>query len=107
MVLAIWLYLLAARGGFWLADQRDDDGPAWQGAADGSWPAIAAIIPARDEAECVGETVASLIRQNYPGAFHVIMVDDQSRDGTALAARDAATALGAADRLTVVPGRAL
>src|ERR1700719_4727539 len=61
MVLAIWLYLLAARGGFWLAAQRDDDGPAWDGAADGSWPAIAAIIPARDEAECVAETIGSLI----------------------------------------------
>ena len=42
MVLAIWLYLLAARGGFWLAAQRDDDGPAWEG----PWPTIAAIIPA-------------------------------------------------------------
>src|SRR5258708_13569744 len=107
MVLAIWLYLLVARGGFWLADQRDDDGPAWQGAADGSWPAIAAIIPARDEAACVGETIASLIRQNYPGALHVILVDDQSRDGTALVARDAAAALNAADRLTIVSGRPL
>jgi hypothetical protein len=94
MVLAIWLYLLAARGGFWLAAQRDDDGPVWNGAADGSWPAIAAVIPARDEAECVGETIASLIRQNYPGTLHVILVDDQSRDGTALVARDAAAALG-------------
>ena len=107
MVLAIWLYLLAARGGFWLADQRDDDGPAWSGTADGSWPAIAAIIPARDEAACVAETIASLIRQNYAGLLHVILVDDQSRDGTALVARDAAAALGAADRLTVVSGRAL
>ena len=44
MVLAIWLYLLAARGGFWLSAQRDDDGPVWDGAAGGSWPAIAAII---------------------------------------------------------------
>src|SRR5580704_8751687 len=107
MVLAIWLYLLAARGGFWLAGERDDDGPAWEGTADGSWPAIAAIIPARDEAACVAETIASLIRQNYPGALHVILVDDQSRDGTALVARDAAAALDATERLTVVQGRAL
>jgi len=107
MVLAIWLYLLAARGGFWLARQRDDDGPAWAGAADGSWPAVAVIVPARDEAACVAETIASLIRQNYSGLLHVILVDDQSRDGTALVAREAAAALGAADRLTVVPGRAL
>src|ERR1700731_784942 len=107
MVLAIWLYLLAARGGFWLAAQRDDDGPAWQGTADGSWPASAPIIPAGDEAACVAETIASLIRQNYPGSLHVILVDDQSRDGTAQVARDAAAALGAANRLTVVSGRAL
>jgi len=107
MVLAIWLYLLAARSGFWLARQRDDDGPVWNGAADGSWPAVAAIVPARDEAACVAETIASLIRQNYSGPLHVILVDDQSRDGTAPVAREAAAALGAADRLTVVAGRAL
>ena len=73
----------------------------------GPWPAITAVIPARDEAECVGETVASLLRQDYPGEFHVILVDDQSRDGTAQVARDAAEALGAACRLTVLSGRAL
>ena len=103
MVLAIWLYLLAGRGGFWLARQRDDAIPAGVR----SWPAMAAIIPARDEAECVGETISSLLRQNYPGEFAIILVDDQSRDATARVARDAAAALGAADRLTVVPGGAL
>ncbi len=103
MVLAIWLYLLAGRGGFWLARQRDDAIPAGVR----SWPAMTAIIPARDEAECVGETISSLLRQNYPGEFAIILVDDQSRDATAQVARDAAAALGAADRLTVVSGRAL
>jgi len=103
MALAIWLYLLAGRGGFWLARERDDGIPARAG----SWPAITAIIPARDEAECVGETISSLLRQDYPGEFAVILVDDQSRDATAQVARDAAAALGAADRLTVLSGRAL
>jgi hopene-associated glycosyltransferase HpnB len=106
MVLAIWLYLLAARGGFWLAAQRDDDGVGGD-LADQAWPTVAAVIPARDEAACVGETVTSLLRQTYAGSFTVILVDDQSRDGTAQVARDAATALGAADHLTVVSGRAL
>jgi len=106
MVLAIWLYLLAARGRFWLAVERDDDG-AGCGADGGRWPAVAAVIPARDEAACVGDTIASLIRQTYPGAFHIVLVDDGSRDGTAPIARDAAAALGAADRLTVVTGRPL
>ncbi len=103
MVLAIWLYFLAGRGGFWLARERD----AGADGQFGPWPAIAAVIPARDEADCVGETVASLLRQDYAGAFTVILVDDQSRDGTAQAARDAAAALGAADRLHVLTGRPL
>ena len=103
MVLAIWVYLLAGRGVFWLARERDDKIPA----SAGPWPAITSIIPARDEAECVGETVASLLRQDYGGEFTVILVDDQSRDATAQVARDAAAAIGAAERLTVLAGRAL
>ena len=107
MVLAIWLYLVAARGGFWRAAERDDEGPLSPGPASDRWPAVTAIIPARDEAEGVGATIASLLRQDYPGAFKVILVDDQSRDATARLAREAAAALGAADRLSVVSGRAL
>jgi hopene-associated glycosyltransferase HpnB len=103
MVLAIWLYLLSGRGAFWLARERDHGSTAGKG----FWPAIAAIIPARDEAECVGATVASLLRQDYPGEFTLILVDDQSRDATAQVARDAAAALGAGMRLNVLAGRAL
>ena len=107
MVLAIWLYLLAGRGMFWRAGQRDDAIPAEEGARGGPSPAVAVIIPARDEAESVGSTVASLLRQDYSGEFTVIVIDDQSRDATAQVAREAAAALGAADRLTVLPGQAL
>src|ERR1700683_4276465 len=103
MVLLIWLYLIAARGGFWRAAECDGDAPSWSG----PWPAVTAIVPARDEAECVGATVGSPLRQDYPGPFPVIVVDDQSRDGTAQVAREAAAALNAAARLTVLAGRAL
>jgi len=103
MVLAIWLYLVLGRGAFWQAAVHERGGPAW----DGPWPAVAAVIPARDEAESVAMTVSSLLQQNYPGELKVIVVDDQSHDATAQVARDAAAALGAADRLTVVSGRAL
>ena len=106
MVLLIWLYLAAARGGFWRAAERDDVSPAGD-IAPGDWPTVSAVIPARDEAECVGQTVASLLRQTYPGEFNVVLVDDQSRDGTAQVARDAAASLGAAGRLTVISGSAL
>jgi hopene-associated glycosyltransferase HpnB len=106
MVLLIWLYLVAARGGFWRAVQRDDASPL-DGIAPGTWPVVSAVIPARDEAECVGQTVASLLRQTYPGEFNVVLVDDQSRDGTAQVAREAAAASGAGGRLTVISGSAL
>jgi hopene-associated glycosyltransferase HpnB len=105
IVLVIWLYLVAARGGFWCAAKRDNDEqverPAMQ------WPQVSAVIPARDEAETVDETVASLLRQDYPGRLTLILVDDQSRDDTAARARDAAAALGGSDRLVVISGRAL
>jgi hopene-associated glycosyltransferase HpnB len=116
IVLAIWLYLIAARGGFWRAAERDDAGVTPGSDASRRWPAVSAVIPARDEAETIGETVASLLRQNYQGIFNVIVVDDQSRDATARIAREAADALGAGERaealgagerLTVLPGRAL
>jgi hopene-associated glycosyltransferase HpnB len=97
--LAVWVYLIAGRGGFWLAAERDDEGPAPL-----AWPAVTVIIPARDEAQSVGETIASLLRQDYPGPFSVILVDDQSTDGTAEVARHAAAA---ADRLTILSGAAL
>ena len=98
--LVVWVYLIAGRGGFWLAAERDDGGPA-----PATWPAVTAVIPARDEAESVGQTIASLLQQDYPGAFSIVLVDDQSSDGTADVARQAAAA--SADRLTIVPGAAL
>ena len=92
--LAVWIYLIAGRGGFWLASERDDGGPA-----PAAWPAVMAVIPARDEAEGVGETIASLLQQDYPGPFSIILVDDQSSDGTAEVARHAAAGgRGSADR---------
>ena len=103
MVVAIWVYLLIGRGGFWLTRPRDD-GTATE---EGSWPAIVAIIPARDEAETVGRTITSLLQQDYPGEFSIILVDDQSCDGTAQLARAAAVSVGRARQLTVLPGRPL
>jgi len=65
-------------------------------------PAVVAVIPARDEADVIGEAVASLLGQEYGGSLRVIVVDDGSSDGTAAVARDAAARLGAAARLTVL-----
>ncbi|MCC7348064.1 MAG: glycosyltransferase [Variibacter sp.] len=103
LALAIWAYLLVGRGGFWLGLQNDSRSAA----APARWPAVTAVIPARNEAEHVGETVASLLRQDYPGPLSVIVVDDNSTDGTAEAARHAVAGLAGAGRLEVVGGRPL
>src|SRR5471032_1513764 len=99
--LAIWLYLVLARGGFWRARERDDRDAPTEPAV---WPAVTAVVPARDEADVIGRAVGSLLAQDYPGPFRVILVDDQSTDGTAEVARGAA---GAGERLQVIDGKPL
>ncbi len=84
-----WLVLLAFRGGFWLCRERDDQGEAAEPAA---WPAVVAVVPARNEADVVDRAVGSLRRQDYPGAFRIILVDDGSADGTSDRVREAAGA---------------
>lgn len=99
--LAIWLVLVFARDGFWLARERDDrQRPPAEHAA--VWPSVTVVVPARDEAEVIARSIGSLARQDYPGAFRIVLVDDDSSDGTAAIARAAG-----AERLTVLPGAAL
>jgi hopene-associated glycosyltransferase HpnB len=99
--LAIWLYLLLAHGSFWR------EMPGAPPAPPPRWPDIVAVVPARDEAESIAGAVGSLLQQRYPGRMAVVVVDDHSSDGTGTIARDAAQALGAADRLTVIGARDL
>jgi hopene-associated glycosyltransferase HpnB len=113
MVLAVWVYLLIGRGMFWRATAREEvegggaEAPAKKPRSEHPLPTVTVVIPARNEEESIGATVTSLLRQDYAGAFAVIVVDDQSDDATARVAREAAAACGAAERLTVLPGRAL
>lgn len=126
--LAIWLVLVFARDGFWLARERDAQKPfvtpgpyrgppatqphggeiaaQWMpGQARHDeivWPPVTAIVPARDEAEVIARSIRSLAAQDYPGEFRIVLVDDSSSDGTA----DIARALGS-DRLTILPGAPL
>jgi hopene-associated glycosyltransferase HpnB len=86
-----WAYLLAGHGGYWRTDQRL---PA-AAAAPGRWPGVVAVVPARDEAAVLPATLPSLLAQEYPGAFSVVLVDDESSDGTAsVAAALGGTAAG-------------
>jgi hopene-associated glycosyltransferase HpnB len=94
--LAIWLYLGFLRGNFWrLEEDNLEPKPL------GKWPHVVAIVPARNEAASIARAVTSLLGQEYPGEFEIIVVDDQSDDGTAALARKAAEEPGAAQRLSV------
>ena len=48
---------------------------------------MVAIVPARNEAAHVEEALGSLLAQEYPGEFAVVLVDDHSEDATAAIAR--------------------
>jgi hopene-associated glycosyltransferase HpnB len=96
---AIWLYLLFGRGMFWRACERDD---ADEIIEPGQWPSVTAIVPARNEADVIARSIGSLLAQDYPGAFRVALVDDQSDDGTGEVART----LDIGGRLTVTAGTA-
>jgi hopene-associated glycosyltransferase HpnB len=81
--LIVWLALLLGRGMFWRARERDDvDAPE-----PAAWPSVVAVVPARNEADVIAASVGSLLAQDYPGKFRVVLVDDQSGDGTADVAR--------------------
>ena len=102
LVLGIWVYLVLFHGRFWRERPRPApvEGPK-------HWPEIAAIVPARNEAPVVGEAVRTLLQQDYPGKLRIILVDDESSDGTADIVRATAAELGAAERVRVIAGRPL
>jgi len=106
LALAVWIYLMLGRGGFWRAQRQLDRGTLEGAPAAGlHWPAVVAVVPARNEVDMLPQSLASLLAQDYPGPFHVVLVDDHSDDGTARAALE----LGARHpgRLSVLPAAAL
>ena len=98
LCLVIWIYLLSFRGQFWLADQRLEK----QTSQLESWPVVCAVIPARNEAELLPITLRSLLTQDYPGSFSVILVDDRSSDGTAKIAQEVAENVNQSQRLEII-----
>ena len=77
---AAWVYLLAGHGGFWRTGVRLPGGADPPDPAAG--PSVTAVIPARDEAAILPETLPTLLAQDYQGLFSVVLVDDGSTDGT-------------------------
>jgi hopene-associated glycosyltransferase HpnB len=91
LALLIWLYLFFLHGNFWKSE------PELLPALPVALPAVDIVIPARDEAETIGSVIASLVKQDYAGPFRVILVDDNSTDGTAALA-------GTDPKLTIITG---
>jgi hopene-associated glycosyltransferase HpnB len=101
--LAMWLYLLIFHGGYWRARERlPEEPPPPQ-----HWPDVVALLPARDEAETIKDVLERLVAQEYPGSLSILLVDDDSDDGTAEIARQVAAAAPPDRLVTVLPGAPL
>lgn len=101
LTVIIWSYLTFARGSFWRTKNAKPGASEKREFPGG----VVAVVPARNEAEVIGPVVTSLLNQS--AAIHVILVDDESTDGTAEVARHAAEKIGKGDGLTVIPGKPL
>jgi hopene-associated glycosyltransferase HpnB len=84
--LLIWVYLLTGRGRFWRAPNAVNEPKALLMSS----PRVAVVVPARNEADVVGQAVRSLLEQDYAGQVQIFLVDDQSSDETANVAGRAA-----------------
>jgi hopene-associated glycosyltransferase HpnB len=100
--LIAWLYLVLLHGRFWLTREREEQTSSVVASSITDWPRVTAVIPARNEADMLPGSLASLVAQNYPGEFSIVLVDDQSSDGTGEIARGLAQ--GAGRKITVVAG---
>lgn len=101
--LLIWLYLMLFRNRFWQSDQviNSDQINIFK------WPSVVCVIPARDEAESIGRAVRSLLDQAYAGPLSIVLVDDNSTDGTADAARAVLRDKEESERVVLVDGAPL
>ncbi|MDX2605413.1 glycosyltransferase [Streptomyces caniscabiei] len=97
--LAAWLWLLLGQGFFWRTDvrlppRRDPE----------EWPDVCVVVPARDEAAVLPESLPSLLAQDYPGRAEVFLVDDGSSDGTGDLARELSHRFGGLPLTVSSPG---
>lgn len=100
--LLAWLYLFLLHGRFWQVS-RLQAGEVPQAPVTAS---VAVVIPARNEANNIGRAARSLLAQVCADDLHIFVVDDNSTDGTAEAARAVASAIDQ-KKLHIISGRPL
>lgn len=94
---AAWLYLAGFHGRFWRST------PVLPAHAAAGKARVAVIVPARDEAENIRQSLGSLLAQDYGGELSILLVDDNSTDGTA----EIAASFGGGERVTILRGQPL
>ncbi|MBD2393505.1 glycosyltransferase [Cyanobacterium aponinum FACHB-4101] len=99
--LIIWIYLITARGNFWLCNQFLESQILKEKLN------VTIIIPARNEAENISICLESLLNQDYQGDFKIILVNDQSEDNTAQIAENLARKKNQTHRLIILNGKPL
>ena len=97
LTIAVWIYLIGFHGQFWRSSTviapRTPSGKS----------KVAVIVPARNEAEHIRQSLGSLLAQDYPGELAIVLVDDNSTDGTA----SIAASLAKDKNLTILAGAPL
>jgi len=96
---AAWLVFALSPWGFWRNREVLDSA---QPDEDGVPAEITALIPARNEAAVIRETLRALLDQGY--GLKIIVIDDGSDDGTAEAARQASTEVRVIASAPLPPG---
>src|SRR5215468_8804319 len=69
--LLVWLYLLLARGGFWRV-KKHLGAVAALGREQRSCR-VAFVVPARNEAEFIGQSITSLLNQSGNHSIHIFL----------------------------------
>ncbi len=93
----IWIGLLIFRGAFWQVSEVIEDMSIGD-----CHPTVCAVIPARNEADLLGKTLKSILCQDYSGTFNIVLVDDNSCDGTASVALKTAQNLNKTQHLHII-----
>ncbi len=98
---AVWLVLWLRPSSFWRTDREPVPSPPDR------WPAVTAIIPARNEESVIAETIYSLLTQDYPSSLRIVVVDDHSDDRTAEVANEVGGQSGQKDQVSVLSAEPL